>query len=184
MVCQPPAANQHDRQTPALLLRYKAGGPELLRDDENQCGQFAWRGSTILPPSQQEQAANAFAELEPYGVTLNEVVQDWLARRKISRGVDSVRGRDGCVSESDKRSESYTRSIRQTRNRLESLHGKMINTITPADLRTAMDGMPDSVKNFTIRILGGLFNFAIKARALCREPDQETRHEEARGRGG
>ena len=65
-----------------------------------------------------------------------------------------------------RRSASYTRSIRQTRNRLALLHGKMLNTITPADLTRSMDGMTPSVRNFTIRILGGLFNFGVK-RGFC-----------------
>ena len=64
------------------------------------------------------------------------------------------------------RSESYTCSIRQTRNRLDTLHEKLLNTITPADLTRAMDGTRQSVRNFTIRILGGLFNFGIK-RGFC-----------------
>src|SRR6476619_5181286 len=64
------------------------------------------------------------------------------------------------------RSESYTRSIRQTRNRLDILHEKLLNTITPADLTRAMDGTRPSVRNFTIRILRGLFNFGIK-RGFC-----------------
>ena len=65
-----------------------------------------------------------------------------------------------------KRSASYTRSIRQTRNRLAGLHGKLLNGITPADLTRSMDGMPPSVRNFTIRILGGLFNYGAK-RGFC-----------------
>lgn len=65
-----------------------------------------------------------------------------------------------------KRSASYACSIRQTRNRLTLLHGKLLNTITPADLTRAMDGMPPSVRNFTLRIIGGLFNFGAK-RGFC-----------------
>ena len=42
----------------------------------------------------------------------------------------------------------------------------MLNTITPADLTRSMDGMTPSVRNFTIRILGGLFNFGAK-RGFC-----------------
>ena len=61
-----------------------------------------------------------------------------------------------------KRSPSYARSIRQTRYRLTLLHGKLRNTITPVDLIRAMDGMPPSVRNCTLRILGGLFNFSAK----------------------
>ena len=123
---------------------------------------FGTKGSAMLPPSEQEQAANAFAALESYGVTLNEVVRDWIARHQAASASIPFESAMDAFLESDRRSESYTRSIRQTRNRLFSLHGKLLNEITLADLRAAMDGMPASVKNFTIRILGGLFNFGIK----------------------
>ena len=44
-----------------------------------------------------EQAANALALLKPYGISLNEVVQDWIARQEGRRSVDHLRGRDGCL---------------------------------------------------------------------------------------
>ena len=134
---------------------------------------FGTKGSAILPPSQQEQAANALGALAPYGVTLNEVVMDWISRRKAASASIPFEAAMDAFLESDTRSESYTRSIRQTRNRLESLHGKLLNAITPADLRTAMDGMPDSVKNFTLRILGGLFNFGIKREHCADNPTKK-----------
>lgn len=131
---------------------------------------FGVKGSAMLPPSQQEQAANAIAAIEPYGVTLNEVVLDWISRRKAANASIPYEAAMDAFLESDERSDSYTRSIRQTRNRLQTLHGKLLNEITPADLRTAMDGMPASVKNFTIRILGGLFNFGIKREVCTHNP--------------
>ncbi len=134
---------------------------------------FGVQGNAILPPQQQEQAANALAALQPYAVTLNEVVQDWIARHKAAVASIPFEAAMDAFLESDKRSESYTRSIRQTRKRLVSLHGKLLNAITPADLRTAMDGMPDSVKNFTLRILGGLFNFGIKREHCADNPTKK-----------
>jgi integrase/recombinase XerD len=44
----------------------------------------------------------------------------------------------------------------------------LMNAIKPEDLTVALDGMPGSVRNFTIRILGGVFNFGIK-RGYCVE---------------
>jgi len=114
------------------------------------------------------QAAMAFEALKPHQVTLNEVVSDWITRRQAAEASISFEAAMDAFIERDKRSPSYARSIRQTRNRLESLHGKLLNTITPADLVLAMDAMPGSVRNFTIRILGGLFNFGIK-RGHCAE---------------
>lgn len=123
---------------------------------------FGTKGSTILPPSEQEQAAHAIGALKPYGATLKEVIRDWVARQQAAQASIPFESAMDAFLESDKRSDSYRRSIRQTRNRLKSLHGKLLNAITPADLTKAMDEMPGSVKNFTIRILGGLFNFGMK----------------------
>jgi len=127
---------------------------------------FGTQGASILPPAHQEQAHNAIALLEPYGVSLNEVVQDWISRKKAAEASITYEAAMDAFMEWRKRSDSYVRSIRQTRNRLTLLHGKLLNTITPADLTRAMDGMPPSVRNFTLRILGGLFNFGAK-RGFC-----------------
>jgi integrase len=125
-------------------------------------------GMSALGVGQLAQAATAFEALKPYCVTLNEVVTDWITRRHAADASIPFEVAMDAFMEWGKRSPSYTRSIRQTRNRLQSLHGKLLNTITPADLTLAMDRMPGSVRNFTIRILGGLFNFGIK-RGFCME---------------
>ena len=155
---------------------------------------FGFQGASILSPSDQEQAANALALLKPYSASLNEVVQEWITRRKAAEASITYEAAMDAFLDWRKRSASYLRSIRQTRNRLTGLHGKMLNTITPADLTLAMDGMSPSVRNFTIRILGGLFNFGAK-RGFCadnpvrrldlsqREPTEIQLHtvEEVRG---
>jgi ferric-dicitrate binding protein FerR (iron transport regulator) len=68
------------------------------------------------------------ALLKPYGVSLNQVAQDWIARRKAAEASITYEAAMDAFLESRKRSESYARSIRQTRNRLDFLHGKMLNT--------------------------------------------------------
>jgi integrase len=123
--------------------------------------------STLSVP-QLGQAVLAFDALAPYRVTLNDVVSDWITRRQAAEASILFETAMDAFLERGERSPSYARSIRQTRNRLQSLHGKLLNTITPEDLTLAMDGMPGSVRNFTIRILGGLFNFGVK-RGYCRE---------------
>jgi integrase len=127
---------------------------------------FGSQGASILPPAQQEQAANALALLQPYGISLNEIVRDWISRKKASEASITYEAAMDAFMDWRKRSASYQRSIRQTRNRLASLHGRLLNEITPECLTKAMDGMTPSVRNFTIRILGGLFNFGIK-RGFC-----------------
>ncbi len=127
---------------------------------------FGVQGSTLLSPGQVDQAANALELLKPHGVSLNEVVQEWLSRKRAAEASVTFEAAMDTFKEFRKRSESYIRSIRQTKNRLTGLHGKLLNQITPEDLTRAMDGMTPSVHNFTIRILGGLFNYGMK-RNLC-----------------
>jgi len=133
---------------------------------------FGVKGSAVLSPAMQDQAANAIELLQPFGVTLNEVVTAWIAQKQASEASITFEAAMDAFMDFRKRSDSYTRSIRQTKNRLTGLHGKLLNRITPADLTKAMDGMTPSVFNFTIRILGGLFNFGIK-RDFC--ADNPTR---------
>ena len=162
-----------------IPARYSATGNRersffaTKQEAENYCAQvrtrltnFGLQGAGILPPADHEQATNALELLKPYGISLNEVVQDWIARKKAAEASITYEAAMDAFLDWRKRSESYTRSIRQTRNRLAGLHGKMLNTITTADLTRSMDGMPPSVRNFTIRILGGLFNFGAK-RGFC-----------------
>ncbi|MEO6785872.1 MAG: tyrosine-type recombinase/integrase [Chthoniobacteraceae bacterium] len=124
----------------------------------------------LLTPAQSEQALHAFEKLAPYRVTLSEAVSDWIARRTAADSSISFEAAMDAFMGWGRRSTSYVRSIRQTRNRLVSLHGKLLNTITPADLALALDPMPGSVRNFTIRILGGLFNFGIKRDYCAHNP--------------
>jgi len=124
----------------------------------------------LLTPAQSEQALHAFEKLAPHRVTLSEVVSDWVARRNAANSSISFEAAMDAFMEWGRRSPSYVRSIRQTRNRLTSLHGKLLNAITSADLTLALDSMPGSVRNFTLRILGGLFNFGIKRDYCAHNP--------------
>lgn len=64
------------------------------------------------------------------------------------------------------RSPSYKQSLRQYRDRLTSLHDKMLCDVGARDLEHAMKDFKPSVYNFGLRILGGLFNYGRK-RDLC-----------------
>jgi len=157
-----PARIAPDGKRQRFFFETKQGASNFCEGQRTRLANFGVKGSLILAPSQQEQAANAIAALEPYGVSLNELVQDWITRQRAAKASVSFEKAMDAFLDYGTRSASYTRSIRQTRNRLETLHGKLLNTLTPADLTLAMDAMPGSVRNFTIRILGGLFNFGIK----------------------
>ena len=91
---------------------------------------FGTAGISGLSPSELEQAAIAFDAIKPYSVSLNEVVQDWVARRAardttvtFAVGFDQyqeyiakkkVKGRPV--------SDSYRRQIKHAFPRFRSLH--------------------------------------------------------------
>lgn len=148
---------------------------ETRKDAENYCEEqrtrlrnFGVSGSALLTPANQDQAANALKLLEPYGVTLNEVVHDWISRTQASEASVTFEQAFEAFQNTGRRSPSYARSLRQTRNRLVALHGQKLNTIPPAAIEGAIAGMKPSVRNFTLRILGGLFMLGIK-RGWCAE---------------
>ena len=152
----------------ALFLCDKSCGRGLRCGRTHPVSELRRDGVGILRPSQQEAAANAFAALEPYGVSLDAVVADWISRRKASEASISYEAAMDAFLEYRRHSTSHARSIRQTRNRLVALHGQLLTEITPEMLTRAVDGMTPSVRNFTLRILGALFNFGIR-RGYCAE---------------
>jgi integrase len=125
-------------------------------------------GAGVLSPAQVEQAKAAFDLLAPLKVSLNEAVRDYVARRTATDASVPFEDAFATFETTGRRSASYARSLRQTRNRLTTLHGRQLNTITPAMIEGAIADMKPSVRNFTLRILGGLFMLGIK-RDWCAE---------------
>ncbi len=161
-----PASVSQSGKRQRFFFQTKALADGFSETERSRLTNFGLQGGNPLTPSEAEQSTNALMLLQPYRVSLNEVVADWINRKKSAEAsVTFEAGMDEFLKWRV-RSSSYKRSIEQTKNRLVGLHGKLLNQITPADLTRAMDGMTPSVHNFTIRILGGLFNFGIK-RNLC-----------------
>lgn len=71
---------------------------------------FGVKGSAILAPSEQEQAENAIAVLNPYNVSLNEVIHDWIARQRAASASISFETAMDAFLEIGRRSESHVRS--------------------------------------------------------------------------
>lgn len=129
-------------------------------------------GARMLNAWQEEQAAAAFGLIEGAGIEkqLAEIVADFIDRlnkRKASVTFADAFGKFE-VADTGRRSDSYKRSLRQFKDRLEVLHTKMLCDIRPSDLDAAMTGFPASVYNYGMRILGGVFNFG-KKREWCDE---------------
>ena len=54
-------------------------------------------GMTGLSVTQLAQAAAAFETLKPHGVTLSEVVHDWLARKQAAEASVAFEAANGCL---------------------------------------------------------------------------------------
>jgi integrase len=132
--------------------------------------QLAKHGTSapILPPAQADSAARAFAMLgkDAAPETLLEAVREYLDRHNTRLASLPFENAFEQFAAVQPRSESYTRSLRQFRERLTALHGRMLCDITARDIEHAMEDFPPSVFNFGLRILGSLFNFGRK-RDLC-----------------
>jgi integrase len=138
------------------------------QEQRTRIGNYGTAGVTGLSPSQLEQAALAFDSITPYSVSLNEVVKDWIARRKARDAtvtfavgfgqyldhlnVKRVKGR--LVSE------DYRRQIKQCFNRFPSLHNIPLTDIDPKMVAKGTDDMTPAMKNAFLRVLSAFFSWA------------------------
>ena len=129
------------------------------------------RNSTGLTPAQLEDAASAFEKLGPLGVSLNEVVAQFLQRRAaVERSVTFGELFERFVAAKQDRSAAYLRALHYTLPRFPSLHGRMVAEISPEEIEAAMSGMTANVRNGFMRNLRAVFNFGIKRGWLAENP--------------
>ena len=132
---------------------------------------YGTAGMTGLSPSQLEQAALAFDSIKPYSVSLNEVVQDWVARRKArEKTVTFAVGFDQylkhlAVKKKNGRpiSEEYRRQTKYCLNRFPSLHDVPLTEIDDGMVATGAKDMTPAMKNAFLRILNAFFAWCGKA---------------------
>jgi len=129
---------------------------------------FGAQSGTILSPAELDQAAAALAAIKPFGVALNEVVRDWIARRKARETtatfaeageqfqswleVRKIKGRPV--------SSSHRKRVRQTLARLADLADLKLTDIDDHAISAAVAKMPGSVRNATLAVLSALFSWA------------------------
>jgi len=128
--------------------------------------------AALLTPGQAEEAVQAFDKLASFGVSLNRVLEDWIVRRKQSQSsihFEKLLDEFALAGRKNRaRSAGYRQSIQQVRNRLISLHGRVVSEITPREIEEAVHGMTPSVRNYTLKILSCAFNLAV-ARSFATE---------------
>lgn len=136
-------------------------------EQRTKIGNYGTAGLAGLSPAQLEQAAHAFDSIKPYSVSLNEVVKDWVARRKARDttvtfkvgfgqyldhlNVKRVKGR--LVSE------DYRRQTKQCLNRFPALHDRPLTEIDPKMVAAGTEAMPPAMKNAFLRILCAFFSW-------------------------
>jgi integrase len=129
------------------------------------------RNSTSLTPVQLEDAAQAFAKLQPHGLSLNEVVASFLSQREaMEKSVTFKTLFERFVASKHGKSEAYLRGLRYTLPRFPRLHDCIVTEILPSDIDAEMNEMTAAVKNAFLRNLRAVFNFAVKRDWLATNP--------------
>ena len=129
------------------------------------------RNSTGLTPAQLEDAASAFEKLGPHGVSLNEVVAQFLRRRAtVERSVTFSELFERFVAAKQDKAASYLCALHYTFPRFPSLHGRTVSEISPEEIETAMGGMTAAVRNNFMRNLRAVFKHGIKRGWLAENP--------------
>lgn len=132
---------------------------------------FGVRSGLSLSPAEQDQATQAFVDLKPYGVSLNEVVKDWLSRRKARDTtvtflkaateymawleVRKIKGRAVSLS--------HRKRVRQTVARVEKLHDRPLTEINDSAIAASVSAMTPSVRNVMLAVLSAIFSWSADA---------------------
>jgi integrase len=136
-------------------------------EQRTRLGNFGTQGITGLSPSQLEQAAKAFDAIQPFNASLNEVVMDWVSRRKARDttvtfaagyaqyldhlNVKRVKGRPVSLD--------YRRQINQCFKRFPSLHKMPLTEIESRTVAAGTTSMTPAMKNAFLRVLGAFFSW-------------------------
>ena len=140
--------------------------------------------ASALPAGRVEEAGIAFERLAPHGVTLTQVVDDFLARRASE--ARSVMLTDAFSSFEDhkptRRSPAYRVQLAHTLRRFSSLQDTLVSSITRGQIESALAGAPASARNAFLRILNAVLNYCIKREWMDTNPVQKVdRADVARG---
>lgn len=125
-------------------------------------------GVVGLSPVQLDQARVAFSKLEGRGVTLNEVVADWITRAdqresSVTFAEAGQRFRDWLEVRKIKGravSASYQRTVRQALARFSEWDSMQLTEIDARRIAKGVEGSSPSVRNALLAVLSALFTWA------------------------
>lgn len=138
---------------------------------QTRIANFGTAGTGILSPSQTEQAVNAFALLQPHGISLNEVVQEWITRKAARESTVTFKtAGDDFKEHLEKKkikgrpvSISYKKTVRQTLVRYAALDPLPLTEIDARLLVSASEKLTPSVKQMALSVLSSLFSWSMEA---------------------
>lgn len=137
------------------------------------------RNASTLTPGQLEQAAKAFERLAALGVSLGDVVADFMARRAATEKSVTFNELFARFTDSKKtKSAAYLRGLKYTLPRFPALHSRIVAEIAPAEIESELDGMTPTVRNSFLRNLRAVFNYGVKREWLAVNPVSKLDFEE------
>ena len=160
-----PASLSSTGQRARYFFESKQDAINFAEEHKFRLKNYGTAGISSLSPSQIEQAARAFAALEPHGVTLNEIVQDWNTRRRAAEATvtfeEGFRQFEQHLARKKIKgravSKSYLRQVKYTFPRFPALHDKLLTEIDARIIAHATAGMKPSAKNSFLRVLSAFF---------------------------
>ena len=132
-----PASLSSTGQRARYFFESKQDAINFAEEHKIRLKNYGTAGISSLSPSQLEQAARAFAALEPHGVTLSELVADWNTRRRAAETTvtfeEGFRQFEQHLARKKIKgravSESYLRQVKYTFPRFPALHDKLLTEI-------------------------------------------------------
>lgn len=144
----------------------KADAANFAEEQQIRLKNFGTHGAGIATPSELEQLALATTALKPFGVSINEVVADWVARRQAADTTvtfkEAFRQFEAHLAKKIKGrhvSKSYRNQVRYTFPRFPTLHDRLLIDIDGRMIATATADMKPSAKNAFLRVLSALFSW-------------------------
>ncbi|MDR3403523.1 MAG: site-specific integrase [Chthoniobacter sp.] len=157
------------------FFKKKTEADEFARRQRIRLENYGSSGA-VLPAGRVEEAAIAFERLNPLGVSLTQVVDEYVARRE--REGKSVTLREAFRRFEDfnplRRSQAYRIQLAYTLRKFERLQDKLVASIARDEIEGALAGAPPSARNAFLRVLSAVFNYCIKRDWLETNPVQKV----------
>jgi integrase len=162
-----PASIAENGKRGRYFFETKADAANFADEIQIRLKNFGTHGAGIATSFELEQLALATTALKPFGVTINEVVADWVARRRAADSTvtfkEAFRLFEAHLAKKKIKgrhvSKSYRTQVKYTFPRFPTLHDRLLTEIDGRMIATATAEMKPSAKNGFLRVLSALFSW-------------------------